>query len=88
MNRVVDKFMDELRLQVKHKKVEISISDRAREWLAGRGHDPGYGARPLARLIQTEIKDVLSEEVLFGKLFRGGKVYIDVVKDRLTFDYS
>jgi ATP-dependent Clp protease ATP-binding subunit ClpA len=88
MKKVVDKFITELKQQLSQKKVEISMSDNAGNWLVEHGHDPQFGARPLGRLIQTEIKDVLSEEVLFGKLFKGGKVYIDLDKDKLTFNYS
>jgi len=68
MKKIVDKFITELQQQICQKKVIISLSDKARGWLARHGHDPQFGARPLGRLIQTEIKDVLSEEVLFGKL--------------------
>ena len=88
MKKVVDKFINELQQQLSQKKVMIDLSDKARNCLAGRGYDPQYGARPLGRLIQTWIKDVLSEEVLFGRLSKGGKVSIDVDKDKLTFNYS
>lgn len=88
MKKVVDKFISELQKQLSRKKVTINVSEKAGNWLAGRGYDPQFGARPLGRLIQTEIKDVLSEEVLFGKLFKGGNVYIDIAEDKLTFDYS
>lgn len=88
MKKVVDKFIKELQLQLNQKKVKIDLSDNAINWLAARGYDPQFGARPLGRLIQTEIKDILSEEVLFGKLNKGGKVLIDLDKDKLTFNYS
>ncbi|MBW2642035.1 MAG: ATP-dependent Clp protease ATP-binding subunit ClpA, partial [Deltaproteobacteria bacterium] len=68
MKKVVDKFMKELKEQLAIKKVSIDLSSGARTWLAKNGHDPRYGARPLTRLIQTEIKDVLSDEILFGRL--------------------
>ncbi len=87
MERVVDKFIKELERQLSQKKVSISLSPDARHWLAQKGHDSIYGARPLARLIQTEIKDVLSEEVLFGKLSKGGTVSIGLTEERLTFNY-
>ena len=87
MLKIVDKFMKELQHQLKEKKVHIRLTDRAREWLAENGYDPQFGARPLGRLIQTNIKDVLSEEVLFGKLMKGGKVIIDKKKKTLTFTY-
>jgi ATP-dependent Clp protease ATP-binding subunit ClpA len=85
---VVGKFVDELCSQLSQKKVTVTLSDDARDWLASRGYDPLFGARPLARLIQTEIKDVLSDEVLFGHLKRGGRVAVGLKEDRLTFDYS
>jgi ATP-dependent Clp protease ATP-binding subunit ClpA len=56
--------------------------------MAQKGYDPQYGARPLARVIQTEIKDALADEILFGKLVKGGKVRIDLADDALTFEYS
>jgi ATP-dependent Clp protease ATP-binding subunit ClpA len=87
MKKVVDKFMNELKEQLIAKKVSISLSSDARTWLATKGHDPRYGARPLARLIQTEIKDILSDEILFGCLDNGGEVFIDFENDKLTFDY-
>jgi ATP-dependent Clp protease ATP-binding subunit ClpA len=86
MKQVVDKFVTELQLQLKQKKVFVTVSDRVRNWLAEHGYDPRQGARPLSRLIQTEIKDALSEEVLFGKLSRGGEVFIDYDGNRLTFN--
>lgn len=88
MKRVVDKFINELRYQLKQKKVVITISDAVRNWLAENGYDVQYGARPLGRLIQADIKDVLSDEVLFGLLYRGGEVSIDVRDDRLVFEYT
>ncbi|MBW1695518.1 MAG: ATP-dependent Clp protease ATP-binding subunit ClpA [Deltaproteobacteria bacterium] len=86
MERVVEKFMAELKSQLSIKKVTLSLSPAARTWLAKRGHDPKMGARPLGRLIQREIKDVLSEELLFGRLENGGHVFIGVENEKLTFD--
>ncbi|HSQ87088.1 MAG TPA: AAA family ATPase, partial [Desulfobacterales bacterium] len=88
MKKVVDKFINELKGQLSVKKVSINLSPEARTWLARKGHDPRYGARPLNRLIQTEIKDVLSDEILFGRLYNGGKVFIDVDNEKLTFNYN
>ncbi len=88
MQKVVDKFIHELQNQLGQKKVKITLSDKARSWLAEKGFDPKFGARPLGRLIQTEIKDTLSEEVLFGSLIKGGTVRIDLIEGNLTFDYS
>ena len=59
-----------------------------RTWLAQKGYDPQYGARPLARVIQSEIKDYLADEILFGKMQKGGLVHVDLKDDELTFDYS
>ncbi len=87
MKKVVEKFIDELRRQLLRKKVKVVLSDEARDWLAEKGYDTLYGARPLARLIQTDIKDVLSEEVLFGRLKKGGTVRIDYADTRLVFEY-
>lgn len=87
MEKVVDKFMKEFSAQLLVKKVEISYSDAVRTWLANKGHDPKYGARPLARVLQTEIKDVLADEILFGKLEKGGKVRLGLKKDALVFSY-
>ena len=88
MMMVVDKFIAELQAQLSDKRVVVTLSDAARKWLAEKGYDPRYGARPLSRVVQEEIKDPLSEEVLFGKLIRGGKVHIDLEDDRMCFRYS
>jgi len=88
MEKVVDKFISELSERTKRNKVHISLSAPARKWLALKGYDPRYGARPLSRLIQTEIKDRLSEEVLFGRLSKGGRVTISLKDNRLGFEYS
>ena len=88
MQKVVDKYISEFQQTIKPKKVSLTISDDARKWLAEKGYDPTFGARPLARLIQTEIKDVLSDEVLFGKLKKGGKVEIGLKEGKLSFSYS
>ena len=86
MKKVVDKFINELRGQLAAKKVTIELSSEARTWLAQNGHDPRYGARPLGRLIQNEIKDILADEILFGRLEKGGKVKIDVENSKLAFN--
>lgn len=88
MEQVVDKFMDELAPQLAVKKVSVRLSANARKWLAQKGHDPHFGARPLDRLIQKEIKDVLTDEILFGRLTKGGEVFIKVKDDRLMFSFS
>jgi len=81
MEMIVDKFIRELETQLSEKKVVFQLSPAARLWLAENGYDSAFGARPLARLIQTEIKDVLADEILFGHLQRGGKVMISRPQD-------
>jgi ATP-dependent Clp protease ATP-binding subunit ClpA len=88
MEMIVDKFIAELNEQLAIKKVALVISPAVRTWLAEKGHDPAYGARPLGRVIQAEIKDKLAEELLFGAIQRGGLVSIDLADDKLTFNYS
>ena len=79
MGRVVDKFVAELEVQLADRKVFIELSDGARRWLAEKGYDRMFGARPLARVIQEHLKKPLAEEVLFGKLANGGgTVRVDV----------
>jgi len=87
MKKVVNKFMDELRQQLLKRKITVVISDEAIAWLAEKGYSALLGARPLSRLMQTSIKDVLAEEALFGKLKKGGKVNIGLADDKLTFEY-
>jgi len=88
MEKVVDKFMVELNSQLAVKKVMLTISNQVRTWLAKKGYDPQYGARPLTRVIQTEIKDTLSDQILFGRMQKGGEVSIDLKDDKLVFRYS
>lgn len=78
MEMIVDKFIRELEEQLSEKKIKLELTPAARLWLAERGYNPTFGARPLARLIQTEIKDMLADEILFGRLRSGGRVRIDV----------
>ncbi len=88
IERVVDKFLGELSDRLKTNKVELEVSAAAKKWLAEHGYDTRFGARPLNRLIENEIARVLADEVLFGKLAKGGKVHIDVADDKLAFTYS
>ncbi len=81
---VVDKFLIELEAQLEAKKVQLSITDEARAWLAEKGFDPKMGARPMARVIQDEIKQILADELLFGKLKSGGNVKVDVKDNQLV----
>ena len=78
MEKVVGKFIVELEAQLAERKIKIELSPAARKRLAEKGYDPDFGARPLGRLIQQEIKNPLTDEVLFGKLKGGGHVVVDV----------
>jgi ATP-dependent Clp protease ATP-binding subunit ClpA len=78
IERVVDKLLVEAELQLEQKGVALSIEDSARQWIAKKGYDPKMGARPMARLIQEQIKRPLAEELLFGKLAGGGQVHVAV----------
>jgi ATP-dependent Clp protease ATP-binding subunit ClpA len=88
IERVVDKLLLEVEAQLEKKGVSVLLDDSARSWLAQKGYDPKMGARPMARLIQEQIKRPLAEELLFGKLAAGGTVKIGVSKDgdKLTLD--
>ena len=85
--KVVDKFIMELEAQLEDRGVMIELTDDARAWLATKGYDKLYGARPLARVIQEHIKKPLAEELLFGKLSKGGLVLVDVEDDLPVFTY-
>jgi len=76
--RVVDKFLIELETQLHEKQVSLFVAPAAREWLAKHGFDPQMGARPMARIIQENIKRPLADELLFGKLVNGGRAVVDV----------
>ncbi|MEE2672505.1 MAG: ATP-dependent Clp protease ATP-binding subunit ClpA [Myxococcota bacterium] len=94
MARVVDKFVVELEQQLAERKITIALSPEARDLLARKGYDPDFGARPLARVIQREVKDPLTEEVLFGRLAKGGHVRVvvkgpaDEASASFGFDYD
>jgi len=87
MGKVVDKFVMELEAQLSDRDVTITLTDEAREWLAKKGYDRRFGARPLARVIQEHIKKPLSEELLFGELTKGGTVQVLVKDNKLDFEY-
>jgi len=88
METIVEKFVLQLESQLKDRKVAIALDPSARTWLAKKGYDPKMGARPLARIIQREVRDPLTDEILFGKLENGGTVTISVSDDRLAFSYA
>ena len=85
VRQVVDKFIFELESQLAEKRVSLALEPDAREWLAQHGCNPKMGARPMARVIQENIKKPLAEEILFGKLADGGMVRISVEDDKLAF---
>ena len=87
IRRVVDKFVGELAKQLREKKVEIDLSTAARDWLADRGFDPLFGARPMSRLIQDLLKKPLADAILFGKLKNGGKVSVEVEDGNIKLAY-
>ncbi|MGJ4729157.1 ATP-dependent Clp protease ATP-binding subunit ClpA [Luteimonas sp. SDU101] len=84
--RVVDKFLIELETQLHEKNVAMTSTPAARDWLAAHGFDPQMGARPMARVIQDKVKRPLADELLFGKLAKGGRVSIDVKDDELVVE--
>jgi ATP-dependent Clp protease ATP-binding subunit ClpA len=88
MIRVVDKFIRQLQVSLQERKVVLSLTDGARRDLARRGYDPVFGARPLGRLIESEIGNMLADEILFGRLTGGGKVRISCKSGKLNFSYS
>ena len=88
METIVEKFVMQLESQLKDRKVAISLTPEARSWLAKKGYDPKMGARPLGRVIQREVRDPLTDEILFGKLENGGTTTIGVADDKLTFEYD
>jgi len=85
---IVDKFIGELDAQLKERKATIQLTDAARQWIADKGYDPEMGARPLARVIQNEVKKKLTDELLFGKLEHGGEALVDVRDGELTFAFT
>jgi len=86
--QVVDKFVMQLETQLGDRDVTIELTDEARAWLAKKGYDRSFGARPLARVIQEHIKKALAEELLFGRLSKGGIVRIRVGDDsKLAFEF-
>ena len=88
VHRVVDKFIMELEGQLADRNVSIELNDESRDWLARKGYDPKFGARPLSRVIQENIKKPLAEELLFGALAKGGMVKVVLADDKLAFEFS
>ena len=85
---IVEKFVLQLEAQLAERRIAITLEPAAREWLAQKGYDPVYGARPLGRVIQTEVRDPLTDEILFGRLEHGGTVTIKFESGRLDFAFA
>lgn len=89
LNHVVDKFLVELQAQLEDKKVQLLVSDDARNWLAEKGYEPTMGARPMARVIQEHIKQPLADAILFGELAdNGGVAEVSLLDGCLKIDYQ
>ena len=91
MEQIVDKFLNQLNERLLPQKIQLEVSAAAKAWLTRKGFDPDFGARPLARLIQTAISDKLADEILFGRLQAGGKVRADrgaETSDELVFSFE
>jgi ATP-dependent Clp protease ATP-binding subunit ClpA len=87
METIVDKFVLELEAQLRERKVAIELGADARSYLARKGFDPVFGARPLARIVQLELRNPLTDEILFGQLEHGGTVRIGMDGEKLAFEY-
>jgi len=88
MGSIVDKYMKELAEQLEDRKVQLVVTPPARTLLADKGYDPDFGARPLARVVQDEVKRPLGDELLFGKLEHGGKVTLGVRDGAIAFEFE
>jgi ATP-dependent Clp protease ATP-binding subunit ClpA len=88
MQDIVEKFVLQLEQQLAERHVAITLTPEARAWLAAKGYDPVFGARPLGRVVQKEVRDPLTDEILFGALEQGGTVTIGLAGDQLTFAYE
>jgi ATP-dependent Clp protease ATP-binding subunit ClpA len=88
MEQIVDKFVLQLEQQLAERHVAITLTDEARAWLAVKGYDPVFGARPLGRVVQKEVRDPLTDQILFGALEHGGTVTIGIADNALTFAYE
>jgi ATP-dependent Clp protease ATP-binding subunit ClpA len=88
MVRVADKHLRELETQLAEKAVILACSPKARAWLAEKGYDPAFGARPMARLIERELRRPLAEAILFGPLAKGGKARVDLKGGRLCLSFA
>ncbi len=85
---IVDRELDKLNLLLKSKKVKVKLSKKAKEYLANEGYDERYGARHIARVIDEKVKEALTDEILFGKLKKGGSVKVDYKNEKLDFSFE
>ena len=85
---VVTKFILQLEAQLADRNITIELTDEANDWLAKNGFDELYGARPLARVIQEHIKKPLADDILFGRLTRGGHVKVELKDGKIAFDIT
>lgn len=86
--KITQKFVDELKMALLEKKVELNVSQDVIKWLVKKGYDKVYGARPLARCVDEHLKKALVDELLFGRLADGGRVSVDLDKEILRFHFS
>ena len=88
VRQIVDKFIRQLNMQLAERRVTLVLGDDMRDWLAEHGYDPKFGARPLARLIEQDIETPLADEILFGRLEKGGVVTVHLADGRPVFEYG
>lgn len=88
MHSIVGKFVRELQAQLTDKKVDIAFTEAALGYLADKGYDPDFGARPLSRVIDDDVKRALGDELLFGALEHGGKAFVDAKDGKLVFRFE
>ncbi len=87
VEKIVDKFISDIDAQLQEKKISLTLTTEARRWFAERGYNPEYGARSVHRLVQKEIKDSLSEEILFGSLKSGGEAHVSLKNDSISLSF-
>ena len=83
--KIVEKFINELKMTLAEKGVELQVSAEAQRWIMKKGYDPVYGARPIARAVDEHLKKALVDDLLFGRLVDGGRVFVDLESDALRF---
>jgi len=88
LTTIVDRELDKLNVLLKSKKIKVKLSKKAKEYLANEGYDERYGARHIARVIDEKVKEALTDEILFGKLKKGGSVKVGYKDEKLQFEFS